>query len=156
MKKKKYPVANIGSASMLVIFMILCLVTFSVLSIASSNNDYSYSQKIADRTTAYYKASNQAELILSKIDASLLAAYRQSGTSALSNASCLPDDIEGLEVSEFPSVNYKVPINDTQELSVSLTIQIPEKSGDTFYRIQSWKEISTDDWNNDTTFHLMK
>ena len=60
MEKKKYPAVNIGSASMLVIFIILCLVTFSLLSVTSSNNDKTYAENIARRTLDYYTASNEA------------------------------------------------------------------------------------------------
>lgn len=77
MSKRKYPTINIGSSSMLVVFIILCLVTFSVLSVASANNDRKYSEKIADRTTAYYKASNKAEEFLSQIDDKLKQVYEQ-------------------------------------------------------------------------------
>lgn len=155
MSKRKYPTINIGSSSMLVVFIILCLITFSVLSVASANNDRKYSEKIADRTTAYYKASNKAEELLSQIDDKLKQVYEQYNAEYLSQVPDVLTSIDGIDTSDFPSVSFSVPINDTQTLSVSLLIQIPEKEGDTFYTITSWKEISTEVWNGDEPMNLM-
>lgn len=155
MSKRKYPTINIGSSSMLVVFIILCLVTFSVLSVASANNDRKYSEKIADRTTAYYKASNKAEELLSQIDNKLKQVYEQYNAEYLSQVPDVLTSIDGIDTSDFPSVSFSVPINDTQTLSVSLLVQTPEKEGDTFYTITSWKEISTEVWNGDEPMNLM-
>lgn len=155
MSKRKYPTINIGSSSMLVVFIILCLITFSVLSVASANNDRKYSEKIANRTTAYYKASNKAEELLSQIDDKLKQIYEQYNADYLSQVPDVLTSIDGIDTSNFPSVSFSIPINDTQTLSVSLLIQIPEKEGDTFYAITSWQEISTEVWNGDEPMNLM-
>ena len=52
---------NIGSASILLVFVILCLVSFAVLSIVSANADSRLSTRVLERTTAYYDACNQAD-----------------------------------------------------------------------------------------------
>lgn len=155
MSKRKYPTINIGSSSMLVVFIILCLITFSVLSVASANNDRKYSEKIANRTTAYYKASNKAEELLSQIDDKLKQIYEQYNADYLSQVPDVLTSIDGIDTSNFPSVSFSIPINDTQTLSVSLLIQIPEKESDTFYTITSWQEISTEVWNGDEPMNLM-
>lgn len=59
-KKKQFGM-NIGSASILLVFVILCLVSFAVLSIVSANADSRLSTRVLERTTAYYDACNQAE-----------------------------------------------------------------------------------------------
>ena len=51
---------NIGLSSILVIIVILCLVCFAGLSVASSNADISLTRKLGDRTSAYYEASSAA------------------------------------------------------------------------------------------------
>lgn len=155
MSKRKYPTINIGSSSMLVVFIILCLITFSVLSVASANNDRKYSEKIANRTTAYYKASNKAEELLSQIDDKLKQIYEQYNADYLSQVPDVLTSIDGIDTSNFPSVSFSIAINDTQTLSVSLLIQIPEKEGDTFYTITSWQEIYTEVWNGDEPMNLM-
>ena len=49
---------NIGSASILLVFVILCLVSFAVLSIVSANADSRGSTPVFGRTTAYHDAWN--------------------------------------------------------------------------------------------------
>ena len=53
---------NIGSASILLVFVILCLVSFAVLSIVSANADSRLSTRVLERTTAYYDACRQSSL----------------------------------------------------------------------------------------------
>ncbi len=65
--------SGIGSSSLLVIFVILCLVSFATLSIVSANADYKLSKKVLDRTCAYYTAEGQAQAALAALDAELAA-----------------------------------------------------------------------------------
>ena len=60
-KKSKIALGNhIGTSSILLIFVVLCFVSFAALSLISSNADYVLSKKVADRTKAYYVACNEA------------------------------------------------------------------------------------------------
>ena len=78
-KKKQFGM-NIGSASILLVFVILCLVSFAVLSIVSANADSRLSTRVLERTTAYYDACNQAEQSLAGMDNTLrLRSLRQRG-----------------------------------------------------------------------------
>lgn len=60
MKKRSSFNLNIGASSILVIVIILCLVCFAGLSVASANADYQLSKKLSERTTAYYNAASQS------------------------------------------------------------------------------------------------
>ncbi len=127
MSKKKSMGVNAGSSSILLIFVILCLISFATLSIVSANADYKLGQKILTRTTAYYDACNQAEESIAAIDCTLWNVY---GTS--SNAE------------EYFSIvghskSYLIPVSDLQNLSIEIEILYPEKKGDTCYRIKSWQ-----------------
>lgn len=42
---------NIGSSSLLIIFLILSLVTFAVLSLSGAKSDYTFSEKLASHKT---------------------------------------------------------------------------------------------------------
>ena len=60
MRKKKHasqPGFQIGTSYLLVIFVVLCLVTFAALSLSSSLRDQSYTKKLAAHQTAYASAS---------------------------------------------------------------------------------------------------
>ena len=53
MKKKTRIGLNIGTSSILLVFVLLCMVTFAVLSFVSANADYKLSRSLGDRTAAY-------------------------------------------------------------------------------------------------------
>lgn len=65
MKKSRNFEMNIGASSILVIIIILTLVCFAGLSLASANADYQLCLKLADRTKAYYEAASEAYIDLS-------------------------------------------------------------------------------------------
>lgn len=161
MNKRKYPSVNIGSASMLVIFLVLCLVTFSVLSVAGANNDRTYARNIAARTKNYYESSGNAEAQLANLDTMLANLYETYGDDYLKQGTEVftPAMLEildfPLELSDFPTISFEVPFGDTQAIAVTLTLQVPGTDGGTLYEITSWKEISTKDWDNDEPLNLM-
>jgi len=45
--KRQAPFVNIGSSLLLVVFLVLCLVTFATLSLSSAQSDYSFSSRAA-------------------------------------------------------------------------------------------------------------
>lgn len=71
-KKQKYPLINMGTSLMLVIFIILCFIIFSTLSLSSSLRDRNYSQKAIEKTEDYYQASSLAQRKLKEIDECLI------------------------------------------------------------------------------------
>ena len=76
MKKKNLPVTNIGTVSLMMMFIVLCMVTFAALSLTSASHDARLGQKLADRQTEFYHASNQAEEMLAKVDDIIASAYK--------------------------------------------------------------------------------
>lgn len=123
---------NIGSSSVLLVFVLLCLVFFAALSIISANADNKLSQKVLERTTAYYEACNEAELALAELDNALVDTYKNTAgkTAYFSKA--------GHEKS------YSFPISDLQTLNVTVEIKYPTTNDDTFYQITSWKVITNE------------
>ena len=83
-KQQSYFV-NIGSSSLLVIFLILCLVTFAILSLSSAKSDYTFSERLAKHKRAYYEASARAEDIVGEIDSILYETSREVGSAASSS-----------------------------------------------------------------------
>lgn len=131
-KKKNIFGMNIGSASILLIFVILCLVSFAVLSIVSANADNKLTQKILSRTTAYYEACNNAEASLAAVDTTLRNIYLSSANA------------DSYFQMVGHSKSYAIPISDLQTLQVTIEILYPEKDDDTFYRITDWQVITKD------------
>lgn len=127
MKNKQLFGINIGTSSALIIIVILSLVCFSGLSIASASADYRLSQKLAQRTTAYYAACNQAQEELHSLSDTLLAAYRASQGK---------EDYEAkIKESIKDSLNFTYVINDNQYLEVSVTPLYPDENDGRLYEI---------------------
>ena len=118
-EKKGVPFLNIGSSSLLVVFLVLCLVIFAVLTLTGAQSDYRFSRRLADRRTAYYAACNQAEEQIASLDAA----------GELKNMT--------------ESRSFQVQISDRQALFVELS---PDDTDG--YVISAWQTISTGDWNS--------
>lgn len=150
-RKSSYPPINIGTSFMLMIFIILCMIIFAVLSFSSALKDYNYSQKNASRTTAYYQANNQAEIYLSDIDAVLLQnlpmeeqiqKLQESGDFSVSAA----------EAGNGLTITFTVPMEESSALQVVLATH-PE--GEERYTITTWKQITTTEWTGNQTLPVL-
>lgn len=69
MNKKKISVGmSVGFISLLVIFVVLCLVTFAILALSSSQADMALTRKSADYQAEYYAANNECQRKLAWVD----------------------------------------------------------------------------------------
>lgn len=143
MSKKREFRVNVGTSSILLIFIILCLVAFATLSIVSANADYKLSRKVADRTSAYYEAANQAEKYIASIDKTLQSVYSSAES----------------EEAYFSTVghtkSYLIPISDLQGLSITLDILYPTEEEEPFYHITSWQVITTGELEYEQSYNFI-
>ncbi len=121
---------NVGSSSILLIFVILCLISFATLSIVSANADAKLSRRVVERTTAYYEACNQAQTDIADMDDTLAAVYADSF------------DEEEYFMAVGRNKTCTVAISALQTLSVTVEILYPKQEGDPFYRITSWQVLT--------------
>lgn len=142
-KKDNFPL-NIGMSSILLIFVVLCLISFSILSIASANADKKLSQKILNRSIAYYNACNQAEETLKNIDSELAKAYTDS-----------TDEESYLTFVSSYENTYEFPISDLQSLQVRLNYIYPTTAYQSCYEIASWKVVTSQELEYDEQLHVI-
>ena len=69
---------GVGTASILMIFVLLTLVTFAVLSLSSAKADSRLSEKTVQHAKQYYEAENKAELKIAQIDSLLNSGFSES------------------------------------------------------------------------------
>lgn len=148
-KKISYPPINMGTSLMLVIFLILCMVIFAVLSLSSSLKDKQYSEKNALRTACFYEACNLAEERLAQIDTILL--QTASANARLSRLQAL-EAVTVTEASSQLTIQYQVPLDEDEILQVTLTC---EPQGNQRYTIQSWKQMSITEWKGNETLPVL-
>lgn len=138
MKKKKYPVVNIGTVSILTVFVILCMVTFAALSWLTADRGARYNSQVRERTDAWYQAVSDAYETIAGIDQEL-SGYWKSGQWDRAD-------------SEY---TFTVPIDDSSALSVCLTTHAPSEEDPSLYTVTQFTEISTREWHGDNSMELM-
>lgn len=134
---------NIGSASIIMVFSVLCLTVFAVLSLITANSEYKLAVKSTDVIKNYYAADNAATeklaVLKDTFDDGDFADVQTKATEL--GIIC---ESAGADV----TLSFEEKVTDTQALSVKATYT----SGD--FRIDEWKLISTDEWNADAGFEL--
>ena len=147
---------SIGISSLILIFVMLCLLTFSVLSLVSARADMRLSQRSADRTTAYYDAENRANDILLSI-IGCMEEYTDSPDPSVFYQQ-LQDQLEGQDGISFTDAShlqYEVPLEEEQVLSVSLELSYEPYEDGSHYRVQAWNTVSLHEWNADLSLPLL-
>lgn len=127
-RKKKAGVSyGIGGSSLLVIFAILCITVFAVLSISSVSADTSLSRRSSEAVAEYYEADLEAERILSEI-----------------RAGSIPEGV----VADGNVYSYSCVINKTNELRVEV-----EVNGEAF-TVKKWQMVYTGEWDNNEDINV--
>lgn len=166
-EKAPAPFFYIGASSLLVIFLILCLVTFAILTLTSAKSDADFAEKLAHHKMNYYAACNTAESTLDKIDAVLADAWQLSDTDTAAVFTEIETQLTALDSREQlqlsmdftqsePTISYAVAIDDKQNLCVTLTLTAAPAKGEAYYRISQWQVQSSGEWKGDQTLNLMK
>ena len=155
-EQKKKPIIGIGTTSIVLIFVMLCMLTFSVLSLATAQADLRLSRKSAERTTAYYDAENRINTYLPA--SSETSAAPAGETSADAFYTAVRGDLEGRDGISFTDdshLKYDVALADEQILCVSIELSYEGFSDGQHYRILSWNTESTHEWNNETPLPVL-
>lgn len=140
--KKKFPISNIGTASLLMIFIVLCMVIFALLSFTEANRDYKYSQAMAQHNSQYYEASNIAYEQIAEID-NALADGRDFR---------IIDGVAVTKVFDPKHPNYytfSVSMNESQAIQVVLDLT---KKGSA--QVKSFAEVQSGQWQGDTSLNV--
>ena len=130
---------GVGSASIVLVFAVICLTVFSLITFIVASNDKALVDAEVRRITAYYKADTEAEYILSE----LLA------------ADTLPSSVRDVDImSQFneelgvETIYFFCPVSDITALYVDLALR-----GDSF-DILSWRMWNTDEWEFDDSINV--
>ena len=126
-KRQSFQAPVVGGSSLLVIFAVLCLTVFALLSLSTVQADSRLSDASAAAVSEYYAADCRAEEILAR---------PRTGQ--------VP---EGVRV-KADTYSYTCPISETQELQVEVRIR---ENG---WEILRWQAVSTTQWNEDETLSL--
>lgn len=134
-KKSGHLGIPIGTSSLLMVFIVLCLSIFGAISYIAAYNDYRLSQKTAENVKAYYNADNLAEEKLSEI----MAALSEEPTKEAFQNWLQRNGITVEQEQGAIAASYDILINENMKIAVTVKILYDEKD----YSISSWKTVNT-------------
>lgn len=163
--KKQSSFVNIGSSSLLIVFLVLCLATFAILSLSSAKSDYTLSERLAEHKSQYYEASAKAETVLDEIDAVLeetaakkmdflSSRYVKAVTEEFDNAQIAGASVSCHFMEDELIISYQVPAGEKQALDVELMVT-DYTEHEHYYEIKKWQINSTGTWKGDNSLNLM-
>ncbi len=126
--------SHVGSASILLIFTVLSIVSFATLTLAGSKADYNLSDNLAQRQKAYYAACHKGNALV----AAASSGYEEGA-------------IDGI-------LKESIPITDNQSLDVSIVIKSVKNSinSDNNDNILQWQVVNHGNYDYSTTLPVMK
>lgn len=137
---------NVGSSSILVTFVLLCLITFAALSFVSANSDYLLSKQVADRTTRYYEAAQVADVYVSNIKSQVKKCIETSESeddfyTKLNNEFLNNQTVNYEKNDDIISFSYSLIITDKQVLDVVLTTSYTKFMETGTLDIKKWQSV---------------
>lgn len=147
---------NIGSVSILFIFVLLCITTFSTLSLVSAKADYKLSSTSATFMSDFYSGDTKAEETLASIDLLLQSIPSNLSKEDYFNTCISKLNSIGKEVNykleENLTIQYISKINENNEIQVALDVIYPALNSR--YKIVKWQTVNTVPWVEDNTLNL--
>jgi len=130
---------GIGSASIVLVFAVLCLSVFSLIAFVVAGNEKALVDSEAELVVKYYETDKLAEQIAADIQ----------------NADIIPETIRDIEIKtqwdhemEADVVYYLCPISEKKSLYVRLAVYIDS------YDIMAWRMVDTDEWEYDDSLNV--
>lgn len=158
-KQNNLSFSNFGFSTILLSFVMICVVTFSVLSLTTANADYKLSKKVAAKNQNYYLAQELAYEKIATIDTTLVECYLSSNHES-EYYKLLPTELSsfGTYATENGEhlLSFQQTIAEDQYLSILLRIRYPLKETDTFYEIMEWQSVYEREIPDDTFMNLIQ
>ena len=150
-KKNKNTFSNFGFTTVLIVFVMICIVTFSALAYLTASSDYRLSKKVADRTTAYYQAEEKAYLVLGEIDSILTSVYghRMKKETYLKKADQALNEYAGehsvslvIQNKDTLTVSFQIEVSAQEKLIVTLRVCYPPEAEGTCFEVTGWQTVT--------------
>ena len=116
-RKQEMPMNLVGGSSLMVIFIVLCLIVFALLGLSTVQADKRLQDISIEAVEKYYAADTQAEQILARL---------RSGE--------IPEGV----TSQDGIYSYQCPMSQTQ------TLQVRVRASD--WKVLTWKLVSAVEW----------
>lgn len=127
------PPINPGISLLVVVFLVLCLFTFSAITLTTSINEYNRTKNSAKNTKDYYIAVNKAEHDLNEI------------------INDIKSSEEDFTIKEKKELTYD--IDDYEQLQITI-IPLTQPLEGEYFTVEKWQVVSTSEWNAKETIKL--
>lgn len=131
--------AGIGSASLILIFSVLCLTVFALLTLSETNREKSLTEKFESSVESYYAADSVAVDVAGKLR---MAVENGEYFSDINNITIYTDG--------NGTFSYFCAIDGSHSLAVKL------KSENGEFNIISWNETDTENWVPDEQLNVWR
>ena len=137
-KRDSFSPPALGGSSLLVVFAVLALTVFALLSLSTVRADVRLGDAAAKAVADYYTADCQAQEILAQL-------RRGESPADVPVTVSVAHDADRVE----RSYTYAVPISDTQELQAEVLV-----GEDGAYTVLRWDAVQVGEWEPDNSLHV--
>ena len=134
MRARRSQGINSGSASILLIFAVLSLISFATLTLVNSKADYNLSNNLANRQKAYYNACHEGNAFIAAVN----SGYESNPSDGI--------------------IKKSIPITDNQSLDITLMSNGINNSTNLTpkYTITQWQIVNNADDDYDYSLPVFK
>ena len=125
--------AHVGSASILLIFTVLAIISFATLAMINSKADYNLSNNLSERQKTYYEACHKGNAFVAAVNS-------------------------GYEVgAQDGIIKESIPITDNQSLDIAIMLNSANNSlnSDNNHGIIQWQIVTQSNFDYDTTLPVV-
>ncbi|MFT4104272.1 MAG: short-chain dehydrogenase [Lacrimispora sp.] len=133
---------GIGSPSLILIFIVMCLVTFGMLSLSTAKSEWNLAERNAASVTEYYRADREGEEFY-RLVAEAAQEARQESADLKEAGRILEEKLGEYYVPERGSAMTQIAMERAQALLVEV-VPFPEEGQAP--AISQWKVIQTEDF----------
>ncbi|ADL03907.1 hypothetical protein [Lacrimispora saccharolytica] len=144
-KQERAYKANIGTPSLILIFIVMCLITFGMLSLSAAKSEWNLAERNAAAVTEYYRADGEGEAFYQMVSEQA-EQVREISLDPEEQKQLLARSLKGAYHPEDETVTVQIPMERSQALSIELVLQ---SEGREKIRISRWKVIQTEDYEID-------
>lgn len=134
---------NIGSASIIMVFSVLCLTIFAVLTFVTANNEFKLAEKSSNAIKTYYEADTRAVMTEGKIKEALARGAQV--------------EIDGVTVTvedDGYHFKYAETVDENQELQVELCYNGLRSDMPNALETIKWELKNVAEWSPDAEIQL--
>lgn len=137
---------NIGASSLILIFIVLCMATFGLLSLSSAQGDLKLAERNAEAVQGYYDADRKGQQWLREVD-QVLMEEMQGGKDSTQCSLDIKDRLGDLYDRESGLIATDIPMDRGQSLRIELILMC----GEMRYEVKSWYVYQSDEYEIDNS-----